>query len=282
MPSKSMKGPAALRDALLKKTGWSKQRLHQVVQQKHGQLPMSTKVAQAVIAHEKGLRLGRFLDGDDLREAQETVAKLRGFSAASADVPGRPRRGSPARSVSERTIVFPSEFRLKDPLLPTAILNEAREMAQIYPLLYVLENSLREIIRRVMTAQFGDDWWNTAFTSGKSKQLKDKADDRIEKEDVQAWHQRRGAHPIDYVDLDDLRIIAASKPNLFFPDILGEQLWFEQFMRELYPSRCVLCHMNALSDDNVKDVRLKLSKWQKVVAAAMGRLPNPLARSGAA
>ncbi len=275
MATKSVKGPAALREALMKKTGWSKQRLSQVVQQKHGQLPMSTKVAQAVIAHEKGLRLGRFLDGDDLREAQETVAKLRGFSTVSANAPGRPRRTDVARSASERTIVFPSEFRLKDPLLPAATLNEAREMAQIYPVLYVLENSLREIIRRVMTAQFGNDWWNTAFTSGKSKQLKDRADDRIKKEDLQVWHQRRGAHPIDYVDLDDLRIIAVSKPNLFFPDILGDQLWFEQFMRELYPSRCVLCHMNPLSRDNVQDVRLKLSKWQKLVAAAMSRLPNP-------
>ena len=275
--TKPKKGHAALRTALLAKTKWSKQRLSQVVQEKHRQLPMTTRVAQAVVAHDRGIRLGQYLEGDELREAQETVAKLRATAHAGVTSGSRQVRAKSERSAAaaERVIVFPSEFRLSDPLLSAAKIAEAREMAQIYPLLYVLENSMREVVRRVMEANFGADWWNTALTTGKVKQMKDTADARMKKEDVQAWHQRRGAHPIDYVDLDDLRVIAISKAAFFFPHILGEQAWFEQFMRELYPSRCVLCHMNPLAKDNVKDVRLRLTKWQKVVMAAMKQLPPP-------
>lgn len=268
------KGHVGLRQVLLQKTGWSRQRLSQVVQQKHRQLPMSTRVAQAVVAHERGIQLGRYLEGDDLRDAQEAVAKLRHSTAdPTSDSLSAARTKVGKQADNHRIIVFPREFRLHDPLLSSTKVAEAREMAQVYPLLYVLENSLRELIRRVMKAEFGDDWWNAALRAGRAKQTKDRADQLMRKEDVQAWHQRRGAHPIDYVDLDDLRVIVLSKPALFFPDILGEQAWFEQFMRELYPSRCVVCHMNPLSKDNIQDVRLKLRKWQKVVAAAKRNLP---------
>lgn len=272
---KPKRGHSELRKALLASTRWTRQRMSQLVQRKQGLLPMTTRVAQAIIAHERGIRLGKYLEGEDLREVQEIVTQLqsvRGAAAGGAD--GRPSRGGGQKPREpHRVIVFPSQFRLTGPLLPATKLNEAREMAQIYPLLYLIENSLREVIRRVMEANFGEDWWGKALTSGKAKQMKVTADQRMAKEEVQAWHQRRGAHPVDYVDLDDLRVIAVSKPQLFFPNLLGEQLWFEQFMRELYPSRCVVCHMNPLSKDNVQDVRLKAKKWRSLLTAAAKRLP---------
>src|SRR4051794_37200073 len=100
MTSKRVKGHAALRSALLLKTGWSKQRLSQVVQQKHRQLPMTTRVAQSVVAHEHGLRLGQYLEGDELREAQETVSKLRPAAESGGSVGRRDARVTAKRSQS--------------------------------------------------------------------------------------------------------------------------------------------------------------------------------------
>ena len=36
---------------------------------------------------------------------------------------------------------------------------------QVYPMLYVFENSARDIIERVLRAEFGDDWWQEASWS---------------------------------------------------------------------------------------------------------------------
>jgi hypothetical protein len=44
-------------------------------------------------------------------------------------------------------------------------------------------------------------------------------------------------------------------------------------MKELYPSRNVVCHMNPLTNDNVTDVQLKLRKWESVLRNAAGVIP---------
>jgi hypothetical protein len=147
-------------------------------------------------------------------------------------------------------------------------------MARVYPLLYVLENSIRELINRVMREAHGDDWWDTQLTKGKLKNVGQKASDRMRTEKKHTWHQRRGAHPIDYVDMLDLESLILSKQSLFIPQIIPDRLWFEQFMRELYPSRNVVCHMNPLDSDNVHDMRLRVRKWEKLLKNARDQIPN--------
>jgi hypothetical protein len=87
--------------------------------------------------------------------------------------------------------------------------------------------------------------------------------DRMTSEKRKSWHQRRGAYEIDYTDFPDLLMIAESKPDVFFPVLLGEQEWFRQFFREVVPSRNVVCHMNPLSSLNGEHVSLKLKQWQE-------------------
>jgi hypothetical protein len=74
-------------------------------------------------------------------------------------------------------------------------LAEATAMARVFPLLYVLENSIRELIKRVMSAKFGEDWWNTELNKGKLKNVHQKAETRMLSEKKSSWHQKRGAHP---------------------------------------------------------------------------------------
>ena len=87
------------------------------------------------------------------------------------------------------------------------------------------------------------------------------------------WHQRRGAHPLDYVNLDDLTTIIEAKQDDFFPDVLGEREWFIQFMRELAPSRNVLCHMNPLDTLHVKDIRLRAERWRNLIEGHIANIP---------
>jgi hypothetical protein len=171
-------------------------------------------------------------------------------------------------------VVFPSQVKTTAPLLSDEKVREAREMAAIYPILYVIENSMRELIKRVLSAKYGSDWWNLAFSGGRAKSMRDTADARRNKEDQMNWHQRRGAHPIDYVDLGDLGTIIAAKQDDFFPAVLGDcRLWFEHFMRELEPSRNVLCHMNPLDRHNAADLKVKADKWRTLITGSLSRIP---------
>lgn len=266
-------GMSELRAALIEKTGWSKQTLSRHVQAVKDELPMDTTTAQCVLAHRRRVRLDRHLDPETLAQVQNVLARLgagrEGRSGGRAILSGGNGIGN-----APRAIVFPREFKTSDPLLSDAKLREAREMAVVYPILYIVENSLREVIQRVMTAKYGADWWNTSLDAGKVKHLKDTSDQRRAKEGQMRWHQRRGAHPIDYVNLDDLAIIIEAKQDDFFPGVLGERDWFKQFMRELAPSRNVLCHMNPLDEHNVKDIRLKAERWRKLIEGHMDNIPS--------
>jgi hypothetical protein len=281
-----------LRDALVKKTSWNKQQLSSRVRLIRNALPVSTAQAQAVVAHQQGIKIDRFLDDEELRQVREVIAKLgvsvtpaahastktngaTGARTARAGVRATKRTtGAAART---RAVVFPGLFTLDHPLLPESKLHEAQEMAGLYPLLYVIENSMREVTQRVMRAKYGIDWWNTALTSGKMQSVKQNAAQRQAGETKMSWHQRRGAHDIDYIDFSELRDIILAKQDDFFPDVLGDnRAWFEQFMRELLPSRNVVCHMNPLAQHNVDDVvRVKARRWLMLLSERQAHIPAP-------
>ncbi|HEU4587205.1 MAG TPA: Swt1 family HEPN domain-containing protein [Gemmatimonadales bacterium] len=235
---------------------------------------MDTKTAQAVLAHQRGIPLHRYLDREAVAEVQRVLPLLNGAAASAAEpahnakAVARRGRGRAAGPAKARRIVFADGFDYEDPILPEAKLHEAREMAAVYPMLYVLENSMRELVKTVMQERHGVDWWDTALTSRRARSAKAKADSRRTGENNRRWHQRRGAHPIDYTDLSDLGELILAKREDFFPDVLGggdSAAWFEQFMRELEPSRNVVCHMNPLSAPNVSDVGVKLHRWQETL-----------------
>ncbi len=88
----------------------------------------------------------------------------------------------------------------------------------------------------------------------------------------------RGADPLDYVDLTDLGALVVNQKARFFPDGLGAQReWFEQFMRELEPSRNVVCHMNPLIALNVHDVRVRADKWFTMLEKQQHKIPPEVA-----
>lgn len=261
-----------LKRDLLVKLGIQAAGLSKRAHAKTRETPMSTEDAVYLIAHEAGLRIDRYLSPDD-------VARVRGLHAANrmhapASAPRSKRRS--AAPVKARELRFAGDLRIANPLLGSAKLAEAQAMARIYPVLYVLENSMRELIKRVMKAQFGDDWWETQLTAGKLKGVHQTVQARMATEKKHSWHQKRGAHPIDYVDIDDLKTIICGKRDSFVPHIIADLPWFEHFMKELVPSRNVVCHMNPLSDQNVHDVKIKLQKWENVLksASAAGNIPS--------
>jgi len=260
-----------LKKALLEKLDIKQPGLSKRVQKKKEHLPMSTEDATYLIAHESGIKIDKYLSKDE-------VDKIRQLHT-SGGVVNNPTATLTKQRVQKgknniQEIRFPGEFKTTNPLLPNQKLNEAKSMAKLYPLLYVLENSIRELIKRVMRSNYGEDWWNTELNKGKLKGVKQTANNRMKIEKKNSWHQRRGDHPIDYVDITDLETIIRAKHSDFIPSIIPDREWFVQFMKELYPSRNVVCHMNPLDGDNVKDIQLRFKKWDKMIKNARDMIPD--------
>jgi len=258
-----------LKKALLAKLGIQAAGLSKRANAKKKLTPMSTEEAVYLIAHEEGLQIGRYLPHEDVVRVRGLHTPVRAHAPASVPS-GKRAKAVPAKT---RELRFAGDLRIANPLLGSTKLAEAQDMARIYPVLYVLENSMRELVKRVMKDKFGEDWWETQLTTGKLKGVYQTARGRMVNEKKNSWHQKRGAHPIDYVDIGDLENIICGKRDCFVPHIITDLPWFEHFMKELVPSRNVVCHMNPLSDQNVQDVKLKLHKWETMVKSAAGNIP---------
>lgn len=267
-----------VRRLLQEKTGWDRKALSARVGRLRAMAPMSTETAQAVLAHQQNIRLDRHLQADALARVHGVLPLLNDGGEAPA---GRQRRassngrGRPAAS-APRPIVFPDLFEYTDPILPAKRVLEAREMAAVYPLLYVLENSVREFVRRIMVSRHGPDWWDTQLTSGRAKNVKTNADNRRLGEQRREWHQRRGDHPIDYTMLDELKDLIVAKRAVFAEVLGGDEAvnWVEHnLLLEIEPSRNVLCHMNPLDTHAVESVRSRLNMWRRMIERRAEQIP---------
>ena len=96
------------------------------------------------------------------------------------------------------------------PGLSTVHAREAKEMAEkVYPILYVFENSARDIIERVLEREFGEDWWNQVSWSEARSEL-----ERRKEKEGDDWHSNRGEGPLAYLDLAHL-VQLVKKPKVW-------------------------------------------------------------------
>lgn len=264
-----------LRRALAKKEGITPQGVSWRVQKlrnDHKDLLITPEDAVCVVAHQAGIRLDEYLDNDTLGRVRGVLQQL---SPQSGGILPTQRRNAKSQQKGperkEKVIVIGKEFRVTDPILPERIISEAKEMADVYPFLYILENSLREAIKRVMTARHGGNWWDTKAPQG----LRETVKKRMQDEERNSWHQRRGAHPTDYLDLNQLPSLARQIQGDLVPDIIPSIEWFTQFVDEVYRSRCVVCHMNPLEKSNIQSVKLRFDQWQKQITAKRSLVAAP-------
>jgi hypothetical protein len=241
----------ALREALLELLKVTRQRLWQRAKRmkdEHG--PMSTEDATYVIAHQEGIDLTKYLD-------QSTVDRIRGL------IPEGPHKSaSGSRNKSRDSGRRPVVVRIGpdvpqvDALLSTTQAQDARKMAQVYPKYYVLENSVRALIMRVLGMAYGKQWWDTRAP----KAVRDTVAERMKKEARQPWHGKRGQHEIFYSDFGDLkRIISKNWGDFeaFFPS----QEWILQRLCDMEHPRNVMAHHNPLGPQDLTRVDLCFSDW---------------------
>lgn len=216
--------------------------------------PMSLQEAIAVIAHEEGLDVSQWLEPPELERIRELVRH------GAIEQPLQTHARPPARTEKVVKVNIAGRLKLSDPLLPRRVLQDAKEMAKVYAELYVFENSVREVIKRRLSSVHGDNWWEVRV----QRRIQDEAQKRIDGEDKNPWHGRRGAHPIYYSDLADLSSIIVRNWS-DFADLFPEQSWITQKITEIARSRNVVNHHNPLGKEDQKRIRLYSADWHRQV-----------------
>lgn len=239
-----------LRTDLLKKLDVTPQRLSQLVAQvKRLYGPMSTEEGTYVLAHQRGMDITRYLDAP-------LVDRIRGMLPSGTRAPAAAGTKSRARPAATKPVRIAPKLEVVDAMLPTTVAMDAARMADIYPKMYVLENSLRNVISRVLRGKHGKQWWDACAPTDVRKRVADRKDAEARK----PWHGKRGSHEIYYSDFADLRRLLVANWDEF-SSIFPSQQWITQKLEELEAPRNVMAHNNPVSERDAKRIEVYSDDW---------------------
>ncbi len=144
--------------------------------------------AQAQVETEMGVYLLAATSGINLmgKLPQEKVDQVRQLLFQMGQQQESVRSKALPKQLVQKSITMTvgKTFTVNDPILPEKVIAEARMMAEdVYPVLYVFENSIRETILRVMQKHHGDKWWD----SKASKPIREEVAKRIPNETQNPW-----------------------------------------------------------------------------------------------
>ena len=251
-----------LKASLLKHLGITASGLSRKITPIKQQTSTEAKDATIILAHKEGFHLTKYFKGDELERIRNLV---NGANSSVKQITVQShKKTAKTNKTSRPSIKMLDGFIFDDPILSPAKVKESKEMANIYPYIYIMENSIRKVIDSVMSKEYGSNWWETKMNVGGLKGLKAKVSDHKNREERKRWHQRKGDKPIDYLDLKDLPIIVQQYRSNFKP-IIDDFHWFEQLVKEVYESRVVVCHMNPLDKNNIQSVTVKFNQWEKLI-----------------
>jgi len=164
------------------------------------------------------------------------------------------------------------ETHIDDPLLPQRVIVDAKKMAEIYPSIYIFENSVRNFVRKAMDKAFPEGWWNEKRIPVDPFR---KANSRKDEEGRNLWHGTRSSNMLDYVDLDEVEKVVSRNAEILTPYFRGlpkDIEWLKIKIKELYPSRNVIAHCNPLSKDDIERVKVICRDWQKQLPMLIAKL----------
>jgi hypothetical protein len=218
----------------------------------------SRETAAYVLASEHGIEITKFLNPEELSDVREAIRSSRTPQTVGGVVT-HPKE----RIVS---IKIDEESQLNCPNVPESVLKDANKMSKVYPYIYVFENSIRYFITETLERKYGKDWWPLRVNS----KIRDKAEDRQSKEGRNRWHGKRGAHPIFYIDIDQLLKIITSNFSDFqdaMPGVDRPIEWLTNRIEEIELSRNIVAHNNPLSDDDIERLKMYFKDWSKQFAS---------------
>ncbi len=227
------------------------------IRKKYGNT-ISKEEASFIYASNQGIDVFRFLKNND--QMRDRIRNLLS-SRQPATVPVRTAKKNNISHVQK--ILNVKGTRIDDPLLPASVIQDAQNMSEIYPMIYVFENSVRNFLHLALDKAFPEGWWNEKRIPSTPKK---KAESRKQEEGKNLWHGGRSNRMLDYVDLDELEsIIDRNTETLtqYLRDLPKGLDWLKMKIKEIYPSRNILAHCNPLGKHDIDRVKVICGDWQR-------------------
>lgn len=150
-----------------------------------------------------------------------------------------------------------------DPYLPAALYAGLDIVSsEAYPILFILENSLRAFIGRVLSGKYSSGWWLEVGKKKSTKDIAKKAADRKANESENWHHAKRGVHEVYYIDYSDLLTIIRTfdaEFSVYFKK--GAEKNLPGKLQELTPTRNVVAHNNPITKNDLDRLRIHARDW---------------------
>jgi hypothetical protein len=237
-----------VRHEILGKLSISRQALSQRAKRiKENYGPMTTEEAVYVIAHMEGIDLSKFLPIATLDRVRSLV----------------PKEIQPEKVQFRSQRTKRQHKQISYPLVTNSQIGMANNLgSDVYPKLFVLENSIRSLIQKCLEIH-GNNWWDIYVPL----KIKNNVSRTMNKEKRYPYRESRGNHPISYANFSDLSTIILANQT-FFIDIILDFEWFKVRMDEVYMARNNLAHCVPLSNDDISRIVLFLRDWARLLETA--------------
>ena len=190
------------------------------LKEKYG--PMTTDEAVYIIAHLEGIDLSRYLPLQSLDRIRSMIP--RETKRTEFALENSPK----AKSKQKR------RNKISYPLVTTSFINKVNSVAEDeFPKIFILENSIRSLIR-LKLASVRDDWWPKLIPS----QVLENVHRILKKESKYPHREKRGKDLLMYCNFDDLKKIIIDETNYpHFQNVILDSGWFKVKMEEVYMAR---------------------------------------------
>jgi len=168
---------------------------------------------------------------------------------------GKPTNLSPVRRKPPKSLP-----KSDDPFIDNQMFNAANNNAEIYPVVYLFENSVRNFVVAVMKKNYGNDWW-TEKVEKVNTRIRDNVNIRRLAEKESPWHSKRGADPIYYTDIEDLEKIINTYSKDFRKILKGKFEHVIVWIDEIEKTRNILAHNNLVAKKDRERLTVFARDW---------------------
>ncbi len=243
-----------VREKLLTKLGITHQALSKrgkLLKEKYG--PMTTDEAVYITAHMEGIDLSRYLPLQSLDRIRSMIPRETKDKEFNREVP--PKAKSKQKKRNE----------ISYPLVTTSFIHKVNAVAEDeFPKVFILENSIRSLIRLKLSS-IQDDWWPKLIPTQVLENVQ-----RVLKKELKYPHrEKRGKELLIYCNFDDLKKIIIDETNYpYFQDVIIDSGWFRVKMEEVYMARNNLAHSILLSKDDIATINVFFNQWARLLDSA--------------
>ncbi len=166
-------------------------------------------------------------------------------------------------SKTSRKVIHPVQIPkndFSDPFLGGSVYKNIP--SEGYSIMFVLENSIRTFITKILLGVYGGNWWLEVRNKKSLKETVRKVDSRKASDSDNWYHSKRGAHEIYYTDYLELvsiiRVFDKEFCKLFKK---GAQKNLIGKLEELGPTRNVIAHNNPITPKDLERLKVHARDW---------------------